>query len=109
MIDRDQNVIEKRFKYLGITTNNVAEYTAILLGIRRAIELGATSLEVRADSKLAIEQLSGNYKIKHPELKKIYLEIQGMLTEWKGNIIFTHIPREKNIEADRLSNVAMDQ
>jgi ribonuclease HI len=109
MIDTEGNIVEKRFKYLGIATNNIAEYTAILLGVRRAIELGATSLEIRADSKLAIEQLSGNYKIKNEELKKIYTQIHGILADWKGNIVFTHIPREKNKEADRLSNVAMDQ
>lgn len=100
---------EKRYKYLWIATNNIAEYTAILLWVRRAIELGATSIELRADSKLAIEQLSGNYKIKNEELKKIYLEIQDMVWKWGGSIVFTHIPREQNTEADRLSNVAMDQ
>lgn len=56
-----------------------------------------------------IEQLSGNYKIKNAELKKIFLQIQEQLTQWGGLISYTHIPREKNKEADRLSNVAMDQ
>jgi hypothetical protein len=56
-----------------------------------------------------IEQLLGNYKIKNPELKKIFLEIQDRIGEWGGKISFTHIYREQNVEADRLSNVAMDQ
>lgn len=70
--------------------------------------MGATEIVVRADSKLAIEQLSGNYKIKNENLKKIYNEIQSILSDWNGKITFLHIPREQNKEADRLSNVAMD-
>ena len=103
------NSIEKRFKYIGVATNNIAEYTAAFLGITRAIELGATEIELRADSQLVIEQLSGNYKIKNPELKKIFLEIQDAVGKWGGDIVFMHVPREQNKEADRLSNVAMDK
>ena len=109
IVSEDGIMLEKRFKYIGIATNNIAEYTAALLGISRAIELGATSIELRADSLLVIEQLSGNYKIKNAELKKIFLQIQEYIASWNGNIVYTHIPREKNKEADRLSNVAMDQ
>lgn len=101
--------MEKRYKYLGETTNNVAEYTGALLGIKRAIELGATDIELRMDSKLVIEQLSGNYKVKNPGLKVIYEEIRSILSDYSGSLVFTHVPREKNKEADRLSNVAMDQ
>jgi len=81
--DADGQSLERRFKSIGTTTNNIAEYTAILLGIRRAIELGATSIGLFADSKLAIEQLSGNYKVKNPELKKIFLQIQAALADWQ--------------------------
>jgi ribonuclease HI len=105
----DSSITERRFKYLGIATNNIAEYMGGLLGIQRGIELGATEIELRADSKLMIEQLSGNYKVKNPELKKIWLQIHEMLSNWWGKIIFTHVYREDNREADRLSNVAMDQ
>ena len=101
--------IERRFKFLGIATNNIAEYTAALLWIERAIELWATEIELRADSKLVIEQLSLNYKVKNEELKKIFFQIQDTLDSWKGNISFIHIFREQNTEADRLSNVAMDK
>lgn len=101
--------IEKRFKYIWIATNNIAEYTAALLGIKRAIELGATSIELRADSKLVIEQLSGNYKVKNPELKKIFSDIGRVVEDWWWEIVFTHVFREQNTEADRLSNVAMDK
>jgi ribonuclease HI len=66
-------------------------------------------MELRMDSNLVIEQLSGNFKIKNPELKIIFSEIQDILKEWSGKIIFTHVRREYNKEADRLSNVAMDE
>ncbi len=101
--------VERRFKYLGVTTNNIAEYSGALLGIERAITLWATSIELRADSKLVIEQLKGNYKVKNPWLKVIHGQIQTLIAESSVSMTFTHIPREKNTEADRLSNVAMDQ
>ncbi len=101
--------VERRYKYLGETTNNVAEYSGALLGIERAIALGATEIELRADSKLVIEQLKGNYKVKNPGLKEIHSEISKKLAGFTGQIEFVHVPREKNKEADRLSNVAMDE
>ncbi len=108
-ITDDQNQpIEKRHKSLWIATNNVAEYTGAFLGISRAIELWATEIELRADSKLVVEQLSGNYKVKNLELKKIYQSIGDAVAKWGGKIQYTHIYREYNLEADRLSNVAMD-
>lgn len=94
---------------MGETTNNIAEYTAIKIGIEKCIEMGATEIEARADSKLAIEQLSGNFKIKNENLRRIFLEIQDILADWDGEITYIHIPREQNKEADRLSNVAMDK
>lgn len=107
--DENGKKIEGRYKYLGIATNNQAEYQGALFGIRRGIELGATEIELRMDSNLVIEQLSGNFKIKNPELKIIFMEIQNILSLWGGKIWFTHVRREYNKEADRLSNVAMDE
>lgn len=101
--------VERRFKYLGETTNNIAEYSGALLGLERAIALGATEIELRADSKLVIEQLKGNYKVKNPGLKEIHTQIKALLSQSFATVTFTHVPREKNKEADRLSNVAMDQ
>lgn len=101
--------MEQRYKYLGETTNNVAEYMGAYLGIKRAVELGATGIELRADSKLVIEQLSGNYKVKNEGLKAIHAQIRELVGEWGGKIRFVHVPREKNKDADRLSNVAMDE
>lgn len=107
--DENGKKIEGRYKYLGIATNNQAEYQGALHGIRRGIELGATEIELRMDSNLVIEQLSGNFKIKNPELKLIFTEIQDLLRNWAGKIQFVHVRREFNKEADRLSNVAMDE
>lgn len=101
--------IEKRYKHLGEKTNNQAEYTGALFGIKRAVELGAKEIELYMDSKLVIEQLSGNFKIKNADLKKIYNDIQDVLWAWSVKVSFIWIPREKNKEADRLSNIAMDE
>ncbi len=100
---------EKRYKYLGIKTNNEAEYTAAFLGIKRCIELGATEVELYADSDLVIKQLSGIRKIKKDELKILHSEIKQLISECNIQIRYTWIPREQNKEADRLSNVAMDR
>jgi len=100
---------EKRYKYLGIKTNNEAEYTAAFLGIKRCIELGATEIELYADSDLVIKQLSGIRKIKKDELKILHSEIKKLISECNIQIRYTWIPREQNKEADRLSNVAMDK
>ena len=85
---------------------NILQHSSVFVV---AIELWATSIELRADSKLLVEQLSGRYKIKNPWLKEIAWEILLMLKNWGWDILFTHIYREMNKEADRLSNVAMDE
>jgi ribonuclease HI len=107
--DREGRPLEKRHKYIGHATNNIAEYTAALLGITRAIDIGATEIELRSDSQLMIEQLSGRYKIKNTELKKLAGKIGDAIGTWGWKISFTHVYREQNAEADRLSNVAMDE
>lgn len=108
-ITDEQGWEEKRYKYLGIKTNNEAEYTAALLGVKRCIELGATEIELYADSDLVIKQLSGIRKIKKDELKILHSEIKQLISECNIQIRYTWIPREQNKEADRLSNVAMDR
>ncbi|HRI36653.1 MAG TPA: ribonuclease HI family protein [bacterium] len=107
--DKSGREVEKRYKYLGVKTNNQAEYLGAFYGVRRAIELGADDIELRMDSQLVVEQLSGRYKIKNPELREIHREIATMVGEWGGTIRYVHIPRERNKEADRLSNKAMDE
>ncbi|ALC06409.1 bifunctional RNase H/acid phosphatase [Corynebacterium deserti GIMN1.010] len=88
-------------------TNNVAEYRGLLEGLKAAHELGATSVDVYMDSKLVVEQMSGRWKIKHPDMKVLAMEANKIAAAI-GEVSYTWIPREKNKRADALSNVAMD-
>ena len=92
---------------LGETTNNVAEYTAALEGLRRAADLGATEVLLRSDSKLLIEQLSGRYKVKAKHLQSLHRDVIGQARRF-AKIRFEHVPRERNREADRLANDGVD-
>lgn len=93
--------------YGGLASNNVAEYRAMIAGVRRAIELDpAAVLTVRMDSKLVVEQMSGRWKIKHPDMAELAAEARGVLTGTP--VRFEWIPREQNSRADRLANRAMD-
>ncbi len=89
------------------STNNVAEYHGMLRGLEAARELGATEVEVFMDSKLVVEQMSGRWKIKHPDMQKLALEARKILPAF-DSVTFTWVPRTKNKAADALSNVAMD-
>ena len=100
--------IEKRYKNLWIKTNNEAEYLGALYWIKRAVELWAKEIELYMDSKLVISQLSGEWKIKKPELKLINADILDIVNKSKVKVTYNWIRREQNKHADRLSNVAMD-
>ncbi|MFD9705335.1 bifunctional RNase H/acid phosphatase [Lentzea sp. NPDC059081] len=92
---------------IGVATNNVAEYQGLIAGLRAARELQAESVEVRMDSKLVVEQMSGRWKIKHPSMQPLAQEARE-LAEAFGRITYEWIPRERNKHADRLANEAMD-
>lgn len=108
ILDKNNTPLEKRYSYLGICTNNIAEYKAILFWVQRAIEMGWTQLDFYMDSKLAVSQLSWEWKIKNDWLKEIFSEIQDLVKKHKLKVHYTWIPREENKEADRLANKAMD-
>jgi ribonuclease HI len=95
-------------EYLGHTTNNVAEYKAVLLGLAGALEKGIRHVEVRADSELLIKQLRGEYRVKNAGLKPLYEEARKLIARF-GSVKLTHIRRELNAEADRLANQGIDQ
>ncbi len=95
-------------EYLGVATNNVAEYSAIISALKKARELGATEVECLADSKLVIEQLSGNWKVKEPGLQKLWLEAWNLLQGFKDYKL-KHILRAKNSEADAEVNKILDK
>lgn len=97
-------------KFLGSQTNNWAEYEAVALALAEAKKLGLAgrSLEVRMDSKLVVEQLSGNWKIKEPTLKPQAAKVRALLVDFPTHR-FVYIPREENAEADALVNEAIDE
>jgi probable phosphoglycerate mutase len=92
---------------LGVTTNNVAEYSGLIAGLRAAAELGAAEVEVRMDSKLVVEQMSGRWQIKHPGLRPLAAEAATLVRQFRS-VRFTWVPREHNRHADALANAAMD-
>lgn len=100
-------VVAEVMRYLGSTTNNQAEYTAIIIGFEKAAELGATKVDVFMDSELATKQLKGEYKVKNPEIAKRFLEVKNLMHKFE-RVTFTHIYREKNKEADALVNKCLD-
>ncbi|MFJ4470769.1 bifunctional RNase H/acid phosphatase [Streptomyces sp. NPDC089424] len=94
-------------EYLGVVTNNVAEYRGLLAGLRAAHALDpAATVHVRMDSKLVVEQMSGRWKIKHPDMKPLAMEAGRVFPA--GRVSYEWIPRERNKQADRLANEAMD-
>lgn len=101
-------VVEDHAVYLGVTTNNQAEYRAVILALERALALGAKDVEVVTDSELLVKQANGEYKVKNPDIAKRYLEMKNLCTQI-GKVKFRHVRREYNKRADELSNIAMDQ
>lgn len=97
-------------KYLGSQTNNWAEYEAVALALHEAKKhgLAGRATEVRMDSLLVVEQMSGNWKIKEPTLKPQAAKVRALLADFPGSR-FVHIPREENGKADRLVNEAIDE
>lgn len=102
-----EQVLAERAEGLGVTTNNVAEYQGLIAGLRAAIELGATVVDVRMDSKLVVEQMCGRWKVKHPAMQSLAQEA-GRLVGEIGSVRFEWIPRLRNSRADALANEAMD-
>jgi probable phosphoglycerate mutase len=101
-------VLLERYASLGTTTNNVAEYSGLIAGLRAAAELGATRVDVRMDSKLVVEQMSGRWQIKNPGLRPLAAEAAKLVNGFAA-VTFEWIPRERNKLADALANRAMDE
>lgn len=103
----DGDVVGEAKETIGVTTNNVAEYQAVLLGLRTAAELGATEVELVNDSELVAKQLTGAYKVKHAAMKPLYLETLTALEGFERWSIRS-VPRAQNADADALVNQALD-
>jgi probable phosphoglycerate mutase len=105
--EADGTLIAELHGALGITTNNVAEYQGLLAALRWAVDHGHRVLHVRSDSELLVKQMRGEYRVKHPGLRPLYVDARLLVMQLQ-DVAFEHIRREQNAEADRLSNVAMD-
>jgi ribonuclease HI len=103
----DGTVIDEVAERIGVATNNVAEYRAVLKGIERAQALGAGELELIGDSELVARQLTGAYKVKHPSMKPLHAEALAALSGFDRWQIRT-VPRAQNARADELVNAALD-
>jgi len=100
-------VLAERSESIGRASNNVAEYRGLIAGLRAAVDLGGGDVEVRLDSKLLVEQMSGRWKVKHPDMIALSREAAGLVRQL-GAVRFSWIPRARNAHADRLANEAMD-
>ncbi len=101
-------VVETHAKFLGTVTNNQAEYKAVILGLERAVILGAKAVEVVADSELLIKQARGEYRVKNPELGLRFAEMKAFERQLP-KVTYRHVRREYNKAADALANQAMDE
>jgi ribonuclease HI/pterin-4a-carbinolamine dehydratase len=108
ILDQNDNIVFKNGIYLGVTTNNQAEYLALKFGIEKLIDLKSKNVSIYMDSLLIINQMKGTYKIKNPELLNIYNEIKVLLKNF-DNVNFTHVPRAMNKLADLEVNIALDK
>ena len=108
LLDADGHVIAELTKFLGVTTNNVAEYEGFIIGLEEAKRRGIDDLDARMDSKLVVEQMRGRWKIKHPNMKPLALKAGALFATFPTRTI-VHVPREQNAIADALSNRAIDE
>jgi ribonuclease HI len=104
----EQQVVAEISEYLGVTTNNQAEYRALIAAFKKAADLGATELDCYLDSELVVKQLRHEYKVKNKDLASLFLTLHNLALNFQ-QITYTHIPRERNQAADRLANRAMDR
>ena len=107
VFDTAGNVLAERAASLGVVTNNVAEYSGLIAGLEAALELRASTVSVQMDSKLVVEQMSGRWKVKHPDMKPLAQKATALVARFAA-VDFEWVPRVQNSHADRLANEAMD-
>lgn len=109
MFDEDgKSVVATHKKYIGEATNNVAEYSAVILALEEAKKLAAEELAFALDSELVVKQLNGEYKVKNVDLGKLFIKIYNLRQQFR-KVTFRHVPREQNKLADKLVNEAIDE
>jgi ribonuclease HI len=106
--DADGTLVEELYGAVGIATNNVAEYKGLLAALEWAIDHGHRDLQIRADSELLVKQMRGEYRVKNPGLQPLVARARLLIVQLDG-VTFEHIRRDQNKEADRLSNLGMDE
>jgi len=104
----DGTLVEELSEPLGIATNNIAEYRALVAALEHAASRGATTVAVRSDSELMVKQMRGEYRVKSAGLRPLYEQATRLAAAF-ARVTFEHIPRSKNAHADRLANLAMDR
>lgn len=105
--DEQGNLVAAVSQCLGNTTNNQAEYRAVITALEKALSLGARNVEVRADSELVVKQINGQYRVKNAAIQPLYQQVVKLIGKLESFKI-AHIPRAKNAEADALANKALD-
>ena len=106
--DESGNPVAELHGYLGQATNNVAEYQALIHALRYALAKGARRVKIFSDSELIVRQVAGVYKVKHPSMRALHGEAVALLARFEQASL-SHVPRERNREADRLANHALDE
>jgi probable phosphoglycerate mutase len=106
--DENGAVLAELAEAIGISTNNVAEYRGLIAALEWAANHGHTQVQIKSDSLLIVQQMRGNYRVKHQGLLPLYRQARHLVARI-GDVTFDHVRREENHEADRLSNVGMDR
>ncbi|SHM06281.1 ribonuclease HI [Caldanaerovirga acetigignens] len=107
MLDENGNVVKEMSDYIGQTTNNIAEYTALITALKEALEMGCEEVEVFSDSELMVKQINGQYQIKNEGIKRLYSQVTQLMKEFRSFSI-NHVRREYNKRADELANEGID-
>ena len=108
LVDPQGQILDEVGRFLGIATNNVAEWTALCIGLERAIQRGIKRLAVRMDSELVVKQMRGEYRVKHVDLQPLHRRAQSLLRQFEY-VEIEHVRRKYNALADRLVNEVLDQ
>jgi len=107
LLDADGQVLDEIGEFLGRATNNVAEWTALCIGLERAAERGIRRLAVRMDSELVVKQMRGEYRVKHADLQPLHRRAQALLRRFE-HVDIKHVPRNQNKLADAVVNQVLD-